>query len=338
VPTNLPALYFEAEKDFRSATTPQSKLEALERMLAIMPHHKGTDHLRAELRARMAKLTHEVEHQRASGGSRQADVYAVPREGAGQVVVVGPTNAGKSSLIHTLTGAPTRVADYPFTTQLPQPAMMPFEDIQVQLVDTPAVAAGATPNWLRGLIGQSDLLLLAIDLDTDPVADLQLIRSELAGLRFEPVGPAAEADAEAKPKPDQPLELKPRSSLVVGTKLDLHASDDGAELLQLELADELPLLCVSAESGSGLDDLRRRIIDVLDLVRVYAKPPGRPPDLSRPFVFRRGATVEDLADIIHHEVREKLRFAVRISPDAPPLRVARHYELRDKDILELHAD
>jgi ribosome-interacting GTPase 1 len=329
VPTNLPPPYFEAERDFRSATTPQAKVEALERMLAVMPHHKGTDHLRAELRSRMAKLSHEVERQR--GGSRHADIYAVHREGAGQAVVLGPANAGKSSLVHALTGAPVRVAEFPFTTQLPQPAMMPFEDIQVQLVDVPAVAASATPGWLRSLVTQADLLLLVVDLDTDPVSDLQLIRDELDAMHVQPVPPGG--------APAAPVDtLSPRPALVVGTKLDLHAADDGAELLRLELADQLPFVPVSAESSTGLEELRRRIIEALDVVRVYAKPPGRPPDLTRPFVLRRGATVEDLAAAIHKEIREKLRFAVRFADDTPPLRVAHHYELRDRDVLEVHAD
>jgi small GTP-binding protein len=310
VPANLPPDYYAAESAFRAASTPQAKLEALERMLAIMPHHKGTDHLRAELRARQAKLTNEVGRQRAGA---HTDLYVVRREGAGQVVLVGLPNAGKSTLLHALTGAPVRVADYPFTTQLPQPAMMPFEDIQVQLVDLPAVVPGSTPGWVRGLVREADLLLLVIDLDTDPTADLAMVRAELAGFGARP-------------------------TLVVGTKLDLPAADDGAELLRLELDETgpLPLLLCSAVTGAGLEELRQRVVLTLDVVRVYAKPPGHPPDMHRPFVLPRGATVEDLADAIHHELRQKLHYAVRWPAGAAPLRVAHRYELQDRDVIELH--
>jgi ribosome-interacting GTPase 1 len=159
---------------------------------------------------------------------------------------------------------------------------------------------------------------------------LLLICAELETFRFVPVAPDSDAPG--------PEGLAPRPCFVVGTKLDLHAADDGAELLRLELAGRLPLFSVSTQSGVGIEELRLSIVTALDVVRVYAKPPGRPPDLSRPFVLRRGSTVEDLADAIHHEVKEKLRFAVRFPADAPPLRVARHYELHDKDVLELHSD
>jgi uncharacterized protein len=341
MPANLPPDYYAAESAFRAAATPQAKLEALERMLAVMPHHKGTDHLRAELRARRAKLSQEVGRQRAHG---HADLYAVRREGAGQAVLVGAPNAGKSSLVQALTGAAARVADYPFATQLPQPAMMPFEDIQVQLVDLPAVAPGATPAWLRGLLPQADLLLLVVDLDVDPTAELQLVEHELAGLHVAPVAPAtAQGDQapERRPAADDPLAVPGdrwgAPALVVGTKLDLPAASDGAELLRLELGDRLPLLPTSSVAGVGLAALRARIVDALDVVRVYAKRPGRPADLGRPFVLRRGSTVDDLADAVHHELRRTLRYAVRWPPGAAPLRVGRRYQLLDRDVIELHA-
>jgi ribosome-interacting GTPase 1 len=314
VPANLPPDYFAAESAFRTATTTQAKLEALERMLAVTPHHKGTDHLRAELRARKASLLQEASRQRSHG---HADPYVVHREGAGQALLVGAPNAGKSSLVQALTGAAARVAEYPFTTQLPQPAMMPFEDIQVQLVDLPALAPGSTPGWLRGVIPQADLVLLVVDLDTDPTAELQMVEAELAPLQ-------------------DPLRSPP-TTLLVGTKLDLPAAQVGAELLRMELDDRMPLLLTSAQSHSGLDELRQRIVSALDVVRVYAKPPGRPADMSRPFVLRRGSTVEDLADMVHHEVRQTLHFAVRWPTEGMPLRVAHRYQLADRDIIELHA-
>jgi len=206
--------------------------------------------------------------------------------------------------------------------------MMPFEDIQVQLVDLPPVSLGATPAWLRGLVGTADLLLLVIDLDTDPTADLQLVQAELEALH---AGPRLLGQAVVG---HEPLESRP--ALIVGTKLDLPAADDGAELLRLEIEDHLSLMLTSAASGVGLDALRTRIVEALNVIRVYAKPPGRPPDLTRPFVLLRGSTVEDLADVVHHELRQKLQYAVRWPAGSAPLRVGHQYELRDRDVIELH--
>jgi hypothetical protein len=326
VPANLPPDYYAAESAFRAATTPHAKLEALERMLAIMPHHKGTDHLRAELRGRMSKVVQELGRQHRGA---HTDLYAVHREGAGQVALVGTANAGKSSLLRALTGVSARVGDYPFTTQLPQPAMMAFEDLQVQVVDLPPVSAGTTPAWMRGVLQPADLLVLVIDLDTDPTTDLQLIRSELVELRVSPVPPGTVSSS------DRPEVSIP--ALVVGAKLDLPAAEVGAELLRLELQDALPLLLTSASSGAGLDVLRAAIVDALDVVRVYAKPPGRSRASGRPFVLRRGATVEDLAATIHHELRQKLVYAVRWPVSGGSLRVAHDYTLSDRDVIELHA-
>ena len=325
MPANLPPDYYAAESAFRAATTPQAKLEALERMLAIMPHHKGTDHLRAELRTRMAKVQQELSRHHA--GTR-TDLYIVHREGAGQVAFVGPPNAGKSSLVSALTGATARVAEYPFTTQLPQPAMMPFEDIQVQLVDLPAVSPGATPSWMRGILQTADLLLLVIDLDTDPTTDLDAVRSELAALRVILRSPGTDSATEEG--------MISRRAMVVGSKSDLPAAADGADLLDIELQGALPFIATSAQIGAGLSAVRARIVEALDVVRVYAKPPGRPPESGRPFVLDRGATVEDLADRIHHELRQKFVYAVRWPDQGSPLRVAHDYALQDRDVIEIH--
>jgi len=326
MPANLPPLYFEAEKEYRAAKTPQQKIEALERMLAIMPHHKGTDHLRAELRTRIAKLTEEAERQRGAGGRTQ--VYTVRKEGAGQVMLVGLPNAGKSALLAALTSAPAKVADYPYTTQLPQPAMMPFEDIQIQLVDLPPITPGETPGWIRGLLRQADLLLLVVDLAADPLADLRALLGELEALRLEPVPPGAAASAEG-------LSI-PKEALLVANKLDLPGAGDIAELLALEEGERLPLLVVSALRGDGLEELRRAVVDALRIVRVYAKPPGRPPDLDRPFILPQGATIADLAESIHRDLPQKLKYAVLWPADRPAVRVARDYSLRDRDVIELH--
>ena len=126
MPANLPPQYFEAEKNFRQAKDPMEKIAALEEMLAIMPHHKGTDHLRAELRARIARLTEAAEKKTAT--KRRSMV--IPKEGAAQIAVVGLPNSGKSQLVSSITNTSPTVAEYPFTTHSATPGMMEFENIK----------------------------------------------------------------------------------------------------------------------------------------------------------------------------------------------------------------
>ena len=147
VPANLTPQYHDAEERFKAASTHDERLAAMREMIALLPKHKGTEKLFADLKKRLAKLETEVEH--AAHGGRHADPGHVKREGAGQWVLLGEPNAGKSSLLAALTHAHPEIGEYPFTTRAPLPGMMPFEDVQVQLVDTPAVAAGHTPALPR---------------------------------------------------------------------------------------------------------------------------------------------------------------------------------------------
>jgi ribosome-interacting GTPase 1 len=337
MPTNLPPQYFEAEKLYRQARTPADKLEALEAMLAIMPKHKGTDHLRAQLRARMAGLTRDA--QRGSGGTAHAELYAVPREGAGQVALVGPPNVGKSQLLAALTEAAPAVADYPFTTRLPQPGMMFVDNVPVQLVDLPPLVAGATPPWQRALIRQADLALLVVALAADPLGEWAVTREELARLRLglTPPGGRADADADAGGGADAAPVVAVKRALVIATKADAPGAAEGLELLELEVDGALPVLAVSGATGAGLEELRRRVLAALDVVRVYPKPPGKPPDRAKPFVLPRGSTVEDLAGVVHRDLRATLKHAVLwgASGKFGGQRVGRQHILEDEDIVEL---
>lgn len=329
VPTNLPPQYFEAEKTYRQARSPAEKVEALETMLAVMPKHKGTDHLKADLRSRIAKLTQEAQKQ--AGGASRVQLYDVRKEGAGQLALVGLPNAGKSSLMAALTDATPKVGDYPFTTQLPQPAMMPVENVYIQLVDLPPLVAEATPPWHRALIRRADLLLLVVDLSGDPLEEWTTLLAELGRMRVEPIAPGDDV-LDGDEAPGKP-------ALLVATKADRPDAADLLELLELEVNGRVPVLAVSATDGSGLEEVRRRSLAALDVIRVYTKPPGKPADRTRPFVLKRGSTIDDLADLIHHELREKLKYALLwgASGKFGGQRISRHHELEDQDVVELFA-
>lgn len=331
MPANLTPQYRAAEEQYRRARSTAEKLEALETMMAVIPKHKGTEHMRGEIRSRIARLGQEAERQAA--GRSGASVYDVRKEGAGQVALVGLANAGKSALVAALSGAPARVGDYPFTTQLPSPAMMSVDNAQVQLVDLPAFVPDATPPWLRALPRRADLLLIVLDLAGDPLSDWAALSAELEHARVLPYPPESAASLAEE---DARVPVK---AIVVANKSDAPDAEVARELLEIEIAEALPMAPVSAQRGAGLEELRQRIWRALDVVRVYTKPPGKPVDRTRPFVLHRGATIDDLADQIHRDLRSQMRYAVLwgTSGKFAGQRVGHQHVLEDGDVVELYA-
>ncbi len=329
MPANLTPQYHEAELRFRRATTHEEKEDALREMIALLPKHKGTEKLQADLKKRLAKLEEEATHARRPG--HHAGPGTVPREGAGQWVMLGPPNAGKSSLLERLTNAHPVIAEYPFTTREPLPGMMSFEDVQVQLVDTPAVAAGHVEPWLVNLTHAADGVLLVLDVADDDVdASVKAVAELLDRARVWPLG---------RPLPPgaSPLTaLKP--VVVAANKHDLDDDGTFAALAREAVGADLPFVPVSATRGDGLDALRRLLFEELHRIRVRTKEPGHAPDPGKPFVLAEGASVEDLAERVHHDLAARLKFARLWGPHArfDGQQVDRHHVLMDGDVVELH--
>ncbi|MFC1944024.1 GTPase [Chloroflexota bacterium] len=326
MPANLPPQYFEAEKVYRRAKTAEEKIEALENMLAIMPKHKGTDKLRAELRARIAKLTDEADKR--PGMARRGDVHGVRREGAGQLVMVGLPNVGKSQIVSVLTDARPEVADYPFTTKDTVPGMMMFEDIQIQLVDLPPLTDKAARPWLPSVLKRADILLIVVDLAGDPLNQMQDVVKALGEMRITPVGLKGLGDVEISTV---------KKAVIVGNKCDWDEGEENYGKLRSSYGDEYSLVAVSARIGTGLEEMKRLVYEGLDIIRVYTKAPGERAGLGEPVALRKGSTVEDAAMTVHKDFARGLKFA-RIwgSGKFDGQKVKRGHVLEDRDVIELH--
>ena len=322
MPANLTPAYFEAERRFRAAKSPLEKLAALEEMLAVMPKHKGTDHLRAELRTRIAKLNQSFDKKTAT----QRASMVIEKVGAAQIAVTGLTNAGKSQLVSSITNAAPTVGAYPFTTHSATPGMMPFENIQVQLIDTPPLAPQSIEWWLPHMLRRADALLIVVDLSDDPLTRMEDTITQLGKMR---VGLAAREPAE-----DETI-LSQKKALVAGNKMDL---DDGENFRALQNKyGELPVVAISATTGSGLEELKRTIYQTLDIIRVYTKAPGQKPDFTDPIILDRGSTLEDAASSVHKDFTARMKYA-RIwgSGKHDGIMAKRDHVLQDGDIIELH--
>jgi ribosome-interacting GTPase 1 len=323
MPANLTPQYRAAEARFKSAHSYEERRTALEEMLATIPKHKGTEKMQADLKRRLARLRHEEE----SRTSKHGHTIKVDPEGAAQIVLVGPPNCGKSSLLAALTHAEPAVAEYPFTTTRPQPGMMMFEDVQIQLVDLPPVAAQHLDPWLPGLVRGADAALLVVDPTSSELPeDVEVVRERLAAAHAPLVG---EVPENVDPR-DNPL-----PTLMVITKAD-RARDEDVKVLEELYGSQYVLLRVSVATHAGLEALKVAVWRHLQLVRVYSKPPGKPVDRSAPFVLPIGHTVADLAERVHREIAEKMHFARVWGGKLDGQRVARDFELRDRDVVELH--
>jgi small GTP-binding protein len=322
---NLTPEYLEAEKRFKSARTTDEKLEALEGMLATVPRHKGTEKLQGDLKRRLSKLRAGKQRRPVS---RLSLMHRVEKEGAGQVVLVGPPNSGKSQLLRCLTHATPEVADYPFTTRAPQPGMMAFEDIQIQLVDLPPVHPDFPETWLYQIIRNADAALLVVDIsDPDLLEDLETTLAELRN---------AKVDLNA-PTPPNSAGWVLLKTVLVGNKLDASGATEDFEILKELYRDRFPIVQVSANTGEGLEGLRRAAFELLELVRVYTKAPGKKADLTAPYVVKRGSRLIDLATIVHHDFLAQLKYArVWGHGRFEGQMVNRDYQLVDKDVVELH--
>jgi ribosome-interacting GTPase 1 len=325
MPANLPPQYFEAEKRFRAAKEPDEKIAALEEMLAIMPHHKGTDKLHAMLRQKIARFSQEAERKYAT--ARRAGFY-ISKEGAGQVMLVGPANAGKSQLLATLTEAIPEIAEYPFTTKTPIPGMMKFEDIQIQLVDTPPIGRKEVRVLLSNVLRNADLIAIVIDLSREPVSQVE---AALQGLREARIEPLTDDGTEITPG------SYPRKMLIVGNKNDLAGSNENWELLRSKYGNLFALVSISAREGGGLEEFKRAIYQALNIIRVYTKTPGSKADLTDPMILEKGSTLEEAAESLHKDFYQNLRYAVVWgSGKYDGQRVSKGHVLQDGDIVEFH--
>jgi len=329
MPANLTPDYLAAEKSYREAREPEEKLRYLELMLATIPKHKGTDRMQGDIKRRISKTKDLLEKK---AGAKRHNPFKVEREGIGQIAICGAPNAGKSALVSYLTNAKCLVAEYPYATTKPNPGMMHFENVQIQLVDLPPISPEFTEPVMVGMIRNTDGVILIFDLSVeDPVSEIEGVFDVLKKHKV-----FLSNCATQKFTPDGLVYL---GAILFGNKLDAPGAAEKLKKVIELYEKDFPIFEGSALHGTGLEGVRGRIFDMLDMVRVYTKSPGKKPDMDDPVVLKQGSTLMDFAATIHKDFLTSLKFARIWSKDPRKYdgqKVNRDEILTDGDIIELH--
>lgn len=331
MPANLTPQYHKAEADYRQAGTPEEELRCLETMLREIPKHKGTDKLQAELKQKISKARHEADHAKKAG-AKKGPSHKFPGQGAGRAVIVGGPNAGKSSLLKALTRATPEVAPYPFTTREPQVAMMPWEDVLVQLVDTPPITKDVLDQGTLALIRGADVVVLMVDLGDDDGPEQMVELLARLNVTKTRLGRASYLD-------EEDVGLSFTQTLLALNKLDLPEAEDRIALVKEVSSLDFPEFRCSTEHGVGLEEVRNAIYAALDVVRVYTKLPTRKKaDYDKPFTLRRGGTLLDVAELVHRDLAANFKHARVWGSHVASGSVQKgDYVVQDQDVVEIHA-
>ena len=345
MPANLSPEYKKAEQAFRAARDERDRLACLKDMLRTIPKHKGTEHLQADIKSRIKQLSDELAGPK-KGASRTGPVHSVRPEGAAQIALIGPPNSGKSSLHGALTGSKADIGPYPHTTHEPLPGMLAFEDIHFQLVDLPPLSADYMESWYVNALQPADAALLVVDI-ADPactehvVTILSRLDEKKVTLSSHWPGRRDESDSAAEAVDETADELDPfriyLPTLLVANKSDIDPDPEALAVLEELTGVTFPAMAVSVTARQGLDAIGRFLFKGLSIVRVYTKTPGKPPEMEKPFTVRQGATVLDVARLVHKDIAGSLRYARAWGSEVfDGQQVGPEHVLCDGDVIEMH--
>ena len=328
MPANLPPQYLKAEDAYRKATSPDDQVTALETMLRLIPKHKGTDHLQGELKRKLKQTREQSQSDKKAG--KKAKGISIPRQGSAQVVIIGGPNAGKSRLLASLTKAKPEIADYPFSTREPLPGMMTWNDVVIQLIDTPPVTDSHFDPNVMNLVRACDAIVLCFDGGSDDGPDgAAEVMQQLE-------------QRKTKLSDHTGFDEDDFSVLHVNTLMVVTRSDDSGCADRLEYFDEMveeapPRFLVELERAESVEETRDKIYQMLHLVRAYTKVPGKPAVYEDPYALPEGSTVLDVAEKVHKELADKLKFAKVWSDGEKDVQsVGTDHVVKDRDMIELH--
>jgi ribosome-interacting GTPase 1 len=389
MPTNLPPEAKDKWEEVEAAKNPREKLQLLQEFLSLIPRHHGTTRLEANVKKQITTLRKEIEEKKRKRTGKSGLKTFIQKEGAAQIALIGLTKAGKSSLLVAVTNAKAEVSADPYTTRGPIPGILPYKDIQFQIIEAPALMEGSADGkaWglqTLGIARNADGIIILIDLAQDSVEQLSLVMREMekarilfnrpkarveierkymgAGLRIILIGKLADCtfkdvenllknhhftDGVVKIIGEATLDeiedaifestvYKP--AVIVANKTDLEETKANLRVLEAYVGVKLPIVAISCKNKKGLEKLGDILFETLEIMRIYTKEPNEKEYSKKPFILRKGATVNDLAKNIHTDLSRKFAFA-KIWADRlafSPQKVGVTFVLKDGDIVEIH--
>jgi len=300
MPTN-PNIHFQkAEAEFLGAETTEQKIRALKKMIALAPKHKGAENLRANLKRRLAKLkyTKQKELKQKSGKP------GIKKQGI-QVVLIGLTNSGKSSLLSVLTNAKPKISEIEFTTQTEILGTLNHQDIIFQIIDMPAINH---PEFNQSLANSADILLILIT-DLNQLREIEPFLTKAIGKR-----------------------------IIVLNKSDLLDEQEKRKTSETLRSKKYDFVLISAKTKEGLEDLKQKLLENSNSIRIYTKQPHKQPD-EKPITLKPNSTIKELAEkILKKGIKIKEVRITGPSSKFPNQKVGLSHVLKDKDIVEFHTD
>ena len=330
MPANLPPQYYALEKEFKKEKDLHEKLRLAKELLGIMPKHKGTDKLQADLKAKISKLKKQVESGVKRHGAHRADTFSyIEKEGAAQIILIGPPNSGKSSLLDSLTNSKPIIADYPYTTREPMAGMMTFETVKFQLIDTPPISEEQLSTHLLNLLRQADLVVVVVDVSIPGFGNhLKVLFNRLNEKRIVLT-------------PQIPQEIEdPRfaykKAIIAAHKFLDKEGEKGLKEIKIHYPD-FTIIPTSVLDDDSLGNFKAVVFNSLEIIRVYTKRIGHEADYTDPIILPSGGTVEDAAITIHKDFAHKLQYAkVWGKGKFEGQRVKNNFVLSDEDVIEFH--
>jgi ribosome-interacting GTPase 1 len=199
LPANLPPDAKAKWIEVTQTRNPEERLRLMGEFLSLVPKHKGTDRMCSQVKRQMSQLRQQIEERKKAVKRGRAPSYFIEKAGAAQIAVMGPTNAGRSSLLRAVTNSTVEVGPWPFATRVPTPGMLPYQDIQFQLVEAPPIVVGSSDGRADGfqvlsLARNADGIIIVVDLTDDPAGDYLTVAEELEKARILTVEPEGEVE------------------------------------------------------------------------------------------------------------------------------------------------